>query len=159
MCPTTEQDLGDGVGPARRLALAGSSICLGSDSHALLDPFMEMRGLEYDERLMSGARGHWAAHELLAAATSSGHAAIGWPEAGHLSVGALADLVTIDLSSPRLAARADDHLLELAALSASAADVAYVMNAGRLVVYQGHHVLVDDLGPLLRSSISAVTAP
>ena len=24
MCPTTEQDLGDGVGPARRLALAGS---------------------------------------------------------------------------------------------------------------------------------------
>jgi len=159
MCPTTEQDLGDGVGPARRLALAGSPICLGSDSHALLDPFMEMRSLEYDERLISGARGHWAAHELLAAATSSGHAAIGWPEAGHLSVGAIADLVTIDLGSPHLAARADDHLLELAALSAGAADVVHVVSSGRLVVAEGHHVLVDDLATVLRSSISAVTMP
>ena len=131
MCPTTEQDLGDGIGPARRLALAGSPICLGSDSHAVIDPFLEMRSLEYDERLASGARGHWAAHELLAAATSSGHAAIGWPEAGRISVGALADLVTIDLGSPRLAAAADDHLLELAALSACAADVAHVVSSGK----------------------------
>ena len=49
------------------------------------------------------SRGHWAAHELLAAATATGHRAIGWPEAGRISVGALADLVTIDLGSPRLA--------------------------------------------------------
>ncbi len=120
---------------------------------------MEMRGLEYDERLVSGARGHWAAHELLAAATSSGHAAIGWPEAGCLSVGAIADLVTIDLGSPRLAARADDHLLELVALSAGAADVVHVVSAGRVVVSAGLHVLVDDVATALRASISAVTMP
>jgi cytosine/adenosine deaminase-related metal-dependent hydrolase len=72
-------------------------------------------------------------------------------------VGAIADLVTIDLGSPRLAARADDHLLELAALSAGAADVVHVVSAGRVVVSDGAHVLVDDLATALRSSISAVT--
>ena len=32
MCPTTERDLADGIGPARALADAGSPLTLGSDS-------------------------------------------------------------------------------------------------------------------------------
>src|SRR4029453_12196684 len=32
LCPTTERDLADGVGPARALAAAGSPLCLGSES-------------------------------------------------------------------------------------------------------------------------------
>jgi formiminoglutamate deiminase len=159
MCPTTEQDLGDGIGPARRLAKAGSPISLGSDSHAVVDPFLEMRSLEYDERLASGARGHWAAHELLTAATAAGHQAIGWPEAGRIGVGALADLVTIDLSSPRLARAADDHLVELATLSACAADVTHVVSSGRIIVAGGRHVLVEDVAGALRRSIAAVVQP
>ncbi len=159
MCPTTEQDLGDGIGPARRLAEAGVPVCLGSDSHAVIDPFLEMRSLEYDERLATGARGHWAAHELLAAATASGHLAIGWPEAGRISVGALADLVTINLGSPRLAGAADDHLLELATFSACAADVTHVVSSGKVVVAEGRHALVEDVATELRSSITAVVAP
>jgi formiminoglutamate deiminase len=159
MCPTTEQDLGDGIGPARRLAGVRLPISLGSDSHAMIDPFVEMRSLEYDERLATGVRGHWAAHELLAAATASGHAAVGWPEAGRIATGALADLVTIDLSSPRLATAADDHLLDLAAFSACAADVTHVVSSGKVVVSEGRHVLVEDVAAALRSSISAVVTP
>jgi formiminoglutamate deiminase len=159
MCPTTEQDLGDGIGPARRLAVAGLPVCLGSDSHAVIDPFLEMRSLEYDERLASGARGHWAAHELLAAATASSHLAIGWPEAGRISVGALADLVTVNLGSPRLAGAADDRLLELATFSAGAADVTHVVSSGKVVVAEGHHVVVEDVAAELRSSIAAVVPP
>jgi len=159
MCPTTEQDLGDGIGPAHRLAAAGSPISLGSDSHAVVDPFLEMRSLEYDERLASGARGRWAPHELLTAATVTGHQAIGWPEAGRICVGALADLVTIDLSSPRLARAGDDHLVELAALSACAADVTHVVSSGRVVVAGGRHVLVEDVGGALRKAIAAVVQP
>src|SRR5699024_1671810 len=34
MCPSTEADLADGVGPARRLADAGAAIALGSDQNA-----------------------------------------------------------------------------------------------------------------------------
>ncbi|WP_310530159.1 formimidoylglutamate deiminase, partial [Nocardioides sp.] len=37
LCPTTERDLGDGVGPSRGLADAGARLTLGSDSHAVID--------------------------------------------------------------------------------------------------------------------------
>ena len=53
ICPTTERDLADGIGPARRLLDAGSPLSLGSDQHAVIDPFEEMRGLEMHERLVS----------------------------------------------------------------------------------------------------------
>ncbi len=158
MCPSTEQDLADGIGPARPLADGGSPISLGSDSHALIDIFQEMRGLEYGERSTTGTRGHFAAHELLAAATAQGHLAIGWPEAGTISVGALADLVTLDLSTPRLAGVSEDHLIEMAAFSASAADVAHVVSSGQVVVADGRHVLVDNVAPALAASVAAVAS-
>ena len=67
--PTTERDLADGIGPARRLHDAGCRISIGSDSHAVVDPFEELRGLEMDERLATGERGHWSAAELLGVGT------------------------------------------------------------------------------------------
>ena len=118
-----------------------------------------MRNLEYDERMATGTRGHWAAQELLAAATINGHQAIGWPEAGRISAGSLADLVTIDLSSPRLAGAAGDHVVELAAFSACAADVTHVVSSGRAIVADGRHLTVGDVGAALRSAIAAVVMP
>jgi len=59
-CPTTERDLGDGIGPSRELLAAGSPLSLGSDSHAVIDLFEEMRALEMNERLATQARGHWS---------------------------------------------------------------------------------------------------
>ena len=38
-CPTTERDLADGIGPARELAESGAWLSLGSDQHAVIDPF------------------------------------------------------------------------------------------------------------------------
>jgi len=77
MCPTTEADLGDGIGPARALADAGARIALGSDQNAVVDPFLEMRGLEAGERLASGRRGRFAPAELWVAAGTAGYAALG----------------------------------------------------------------------------------
>jgi len=37
MCPTTERDLGDGIGPTALLAEAGVVMSLGTDSHAVID--------------------------------------------------------------------------------------------------------------------------
>ena len=72
MCPTTERDLADGIGPARALADAGAIIGLGSDQHAVIDPFEEARALELDERLATGLRGRFTQSELLAALTDHG---------------------------------------------------------------------------------------
>ena len=43
LCPTTERDLADGIGPARALADAGARLALGSDSHAVIDLLEEAR--------------------------------------------------------------------------------------------------------------------
>ena len=118
LCPTTERDLADGVGPARALA-----------DHRPAD--------------------------LLAAATASGMDALGW-DAGRLAPGRLADLVTVALTSPRLAgarpADAVDHLV----FAATAADVTSVVASGRQVVRDGRHLLVGDVGAALTRAIAAL---
>ncbi|MGB4777457.1 formimidoylglutamate deiminase, partial [Microbacterium sp.] len=60
MCPTTEADLGDGIGPARRLVDVGCRLALGTDQHAVIDPLLEARALESGERLASGERGRFS---------------------------------------------------------------------------------------------------
>jgi formiminoglutamate deiminase len=135
MCPTTERDLGDGIGPSRELHAAGSPMTLGSDSHAVVDLFEEMRAVELNERLATQQRGHWSAGELLDAATVSGHASLGFPDAGRIAVGQRADLVTVDLASPRTAGCGPTA--ESAVFAASAADVVQVVADGRIVHRRG----------------------
>ncbi|WP_148573100.1 formimidoylglutamate deiminase [Nocardioides caldifontis] len=130
-CPTTERDLGDGVGPFRRLRDAGAPLSVGSDSHAVVDPFEELRAVELDERLVSQERGHWAAEELAAAATYDGHRSLGFADAGRIEVGARADLVTLDTASPRTAGTG--ATLGTVVFAASAADVTHVVVDGRVV--------------------------
>jgi formiminoglutamate deiminase len=134
-CPTTERDLGDGVGPSRLLHDGGSPLTLGSDSHAVVDLFEEMRAVELDERLATRSRGHWSAAELLEAATSNGHRSLGYDDAGRIAVGARADLVTLDTTTPRTAGTGRDE--HTAVFSASAADVAQVVVDGRVVFRRG----------------------
>jgi formiminoglutamate deiminase len=100
-CPTTERDLADGIGPARRLRNSGATLTLGSDSHAVIDLFEEMRAVEMHERLATQKRGHWSALELLAAATYDGHRSLGFDDSGRIAVGQRADLVTVDLDTIR----------------------------------------------------------
>jgi cytosine/adenosine deaminase-related metal-dependent hydrolase len=149
-CPTTERDLGDGIGPSRRLTEAGAVVTLGSDSHAVIDPFEEMRALELDERLASHQRGHWSAAELLTAASAAGHRSLGFADAGEIAVGHRADLVTIELASPRTAGAGDDE--HAAVFAAGAADVTRVMVDGR-VVFDGDH---GGIGAALRETIGRI---
>ncbi len=81
LCPTTEADLGDGIGPARRLADAGATIALGSDQNAVVDPFLEVRGLEAGERLGARRRGVFTPAELDAARSTAGYRSLGCPAA------------------------------------------------------------------------------
>jgi formiminoglutamate deiminase len=130
-CPTTERDLGDGIGPSRLLHDAGTRLTLGSDSHAVVDVFEEMRAVELDERLSTQERGHWSAPELLAAATFDGHRSLGFEGAGRIELGAPADLVTLDTRSVRTAGTGADE--STAVFAASGADVVHVVREGVVV--------------------------
>jgi len=155
MCPTTERDLADGIGPTGALVAAGAGLSLGSDSHAVIDLFEEARGVELDERLATNNRGTHRSASLLEAATVRGHASLGWTTAGVLQPGSLADFVTLSLDSVRTAGADPDSLLETAVFAATAADVVTVVVGGRVVVHRGAHVGFD-VPAELASSISAV---
>ncbi|MFS4096113.1 formimidoylglutamate deiminase [Streptomyces sp. AF1A] len=156
MCPTTERDLADGIGPAVALQRAGSPLSLGSDSHAVIDLLEEARAMELDERLRTRTRGHWTAPALLRAATADGHAALGWGEAGTIEAGALADLTTIALDSVRTAGPAPRLGAETAVFAASAADVRHTVVGGRHVVRDGAHTLVPDVPQALSAAVEAL---
>ena len=154
--PTTERDLADGIGPAYALTSAGVPLTLGSDSNAVIDLFEEARAVELDERLRTERRGHWTAADLMRAATSDGHASLGWPDAGRLEVGGLADFVTVSLDSVRLAGAQEATLLESIVFAATAADVRDVVAGGRRVVAEGEHTQVDDVAAALHDAIMAL---
>ncbi|MFI5026444.1 MAG: amidohydrolase family protein, partial [Solirubrobacterales bacterium] len=157
LCPTTERDLADGVGPARRLAEAGARLSLGTDSNALIDVFEEARAVELDERLVTGLRGGHSVVGLLRAATAGGCAAIGWPEAGTIEPQALADLVTVALDGVGLAGTSVDHALESLVFAATAADVREVIVGGRFGVRDGAHV-DRDVASELNEAIGGLSA-
>jgi formiminoglutamate deiminase len=157
LCPTTEADLADGIGPARELAAAGCPLTLGTDSQAVVDMFEEARGVELGERLATGQRGHFRSGELARAATTDGHASLGWPDAGEIAAGAIADLVTVALDSTRLAGYTTPRTaLAKVIFAASAADVSNVVVGGADLVVDGHHLLVDDVPGALSAAITAV---
>jgi formiminoglutamate deiminase len=132
-CPTTERDLGDGIGPSRALHEAGSALTLGSDSHAVVDLFEEMRAVELDERLATQRRGHWTAAELLVAGTR--HDSLSWDDAGAIAVGKRADLVTIATDHVRTAGTGGDE--QTAVFAAAAENVTHVVADGRVVFREG----------------------
>lgn len=149
-CPTTERDLGDGIGPARELHEAGVRLCLGSDSHAVVDPLEEVRALELHERLTTESRGQLPVSALVAAGTE--HAALGWNGVGQLAPGNSADLITVDLGSLRTAGTEPEG----AVFAATAADVRDVLIAGRWVVADREHQSVRHAESVLAEEIEAL---
>jgi cytosine/adenosine deaminase-related metal-dependent hydrolase len=104
--------------------------------------------VESYERLTGGRRGVFTQTELVDALTVSGHRSLGWDDAGTLAVGMRADLVAVDLDTPRTAGIDPGQV----AMTAGAADVRTVVADGRIVVADGRHVL-GDVGDLLAEAI------
>ncbi len=157
ICPTTERDLADGIGPTADFRTAGIPMTIGTDSHAVIDPFEEIRAIELNERLASLRRGTHQPGELLAIATTSGSRSLGWSEAGRIEPGALADLTTVSLDSPRLAGADPTHVAAAVVFAATAADVRHVVVGGRVIVADGVHRTID-VGAALHHSIAEVWA-
>ena len=104
LCPTTEADLADGIGPFGALAAAGCPLTVGSDSQAVIDLFEETRRIELYERLASrAARPLHRRGARPGRRPGTGTPASAGPTPGRSRRASLADLVTVSLDSPRLA--------------------------------------------------------
>lgn len=132
MCPTTEADLGDGIGPARELGAAGAILSLGTDQHAVVDPYLEQRALEFGERLRSGERGRFSPAEISAAARDGGLRSLGLSEND--------DHLVVRTDSVRTAGSRVAQL----PLTATATDVVEVHVNGEQVAADGIHSRLGD---------------
>ncbi|SDD31727.1 formimidoylglutamate deiminase [Glycomyces harbinensis] len=137
LCPTTERDLADGLGPAHALAEVGVRLSLGTDSNAIVDMFEEARAVEMHERLVSEERGRFDVETLLDAMTR--HDSLGWADAGAIEVGARADFATASLTTARTAGIDPSGVL----YAATAADLTDVVVDGRRIVKAGRHTAID----------------
>jgi formiminoglutamate deiminase len=157
VCPTTERDLADGIGPTSELRSNDAPMTIGTDSHAVVDPFEELRAIELNQRLATLTRGTHQPGELLAVGTSNGARSLGWPDAGRLAPSTLADFTTVSLDSVRLAGADPASLAAAIIFSATAADVHHVVVGGKVIVANGTHQTIE-VPRALSKAIEAVWA-
>lgn len=145
LCPSTEANLGDGLFGLRPYLESGGRIAIGSDSHISINPFEELRWLEYGQRLVSQSRNVSAfddAHvgrELFKRVLEGGVQASGQGISG-LEKGAPADLVALDDDDPMLLGHSDESRLDALVFSGYRLPIDRVMVAGRWCVVDGMHV-------------------
>jgi formimidoylglutamate deiminase len=145
LCPSTEANLGDGLFPLHDFLTAGGNIAIGSDSHVSINPFEELRWLEYGQRLASRSRNVAAieeAHvgrELFSRALRGGAQACGQHAAG-IAAGTPADLVVLDDGDPMLVGHGAASLLDALVFSGYRLPIERVMVNGEWRVVNGEHV-------------------
>jgi formimidoylglutamate deiminase len=151
LCPSTEANLGDGLFRLRRWLQNDGHIAIGSDSHISINPFEELRWLEYGQRLASQQRNVAAiqrAHtgrNLFEAAAVGGALATG-QQSGVLKVGACADLVVLDDDSPMLVGHRTESLLDALVFSGFTLPIDRVMSKGMWQVVEGSHQEQKQIG-------------
>jgi formiminoglutamate deiminase len=161
LCPVTESDLGDGIFPAQAYASQGGRFGIGTDSNVLIDAAVELRTLEYAQRLLHRSRnvlasrtGASTGRTLFDAALEGGARALGVHDSRSpgLVAGAPADLFTLDSKHPSLVGRSGDAVLDSWIFGARSGAVDRVWRHGACVVRDGRHVARDAIEARFRAT-------
>jgi formimidoylglutamate deiminase len=149
LCPSTEANLGDGLFPLQRFLERQGRIAIGSDSHVSINPFEELRWLEYGQRLITqqrniaSVRRNQTGRSLFELAAEGGALATG-QAGGQIRVGDNADLVVLDDDSPMLVGHSTRSLLDALVFSGFTLPIDRVMVGGEWQVLDGRHKDADE---------------
>ena len=163
LAPTTEADLGDGTFAARAYLDAHGAFGVGSDSNTCIDPFAELRQLEWSQRLslqrrnVLGSADAPVGRALYADAARGGARALGRP-AGAVAEGCRADFVVLDADDPALTVQPVEAVLDAAIFGPCRNPVRDVMVAGRWVVREGRHPHEDAVFARYRECMARLPA-
>lgn len=160
LCPTTEGNLGDGIFPAQHFVQEGGTFGIGTDSHIAINPADELRMLEYGQRLAHQSRAVLSSEiscgrTLWNRAVAGGNKALGVAPKD-LAIGAAADCITLDCSSPPFAGKAADTLLDTALFGLPQLPVQDVFVAGKRVVENGRHAAEETAAQGFRKVLERV---
>lgn len=149
LCPSTEANLGDGLFPLHDFLTHDGRIAIGSDSHVSINPFEELRWLEYGQRLATQTRNvaslrHSHVGSELFQRTLEGGAAAGGLGSGQIEAGSAADFVVLCDDDPMLTGHDDASRLDALVFSGYPLPVERVMVGGTWCVTGAEHIRRDD---------------
>jgi formimidoylglutamate deiminase len=163
LCPLTEASLGDGFFNGPEFLESGGRFGVGTDSNIDIDAAVELRQLEYSQRLLHRGRnvmttveGESTGRRLFTQALAGGAQAL-QRECGAIAVGKRADLVVLDSDQPDLAAAKDDVWLDAWIFVAGRAAVKDVFVDGRQVVADGRHHARDASEKRYRATLAKLS--
>jgi formimidoylglutamate deiminase len=140
ICPTTEANLGDGVPMAGQLHSSGAKVGIGSDSNISVDSILELRLLEYAQRLVHQRRNILTTspdgRNLWQRCALGGAQALGQP-AGALQVGRRADFLVLDKDHRGLVSKTSDQIIDSLIFASDSTAIRDVFVAGARVVEDG----------------------
>ncbi|WP_213774261.1 amidohydrolase [Bradyrhizobium sp. dw_78] len=144
--PTSNLRLGSGVARVRRMLTAGINVAIGTDAAVTSDTlnlFEAIRLAALVSRLSERSNQLWlSAREALHAGTVGGAKALGFgSDIGAIKVGAMADLVFLDLSSGPLVPLGNPVNQIVYGEDGSA--IKGVMVAGKMLYENGKHLTID----------------
>lgn len=161
ICPSTEGNLGDGLFGLQRYRNAGGGFAIGTDSHIGLNPFEELRWLDYGQRLYLLRRnifchpGEDSGFVAVTEAWRRGRLSMGLFEdamKGPWSAGTPFDAVIVSADHPLVAGKPAQRRLSSIIYAGDASMLRGVMRRGQWLVEHGqHHQRETILGDYVRT--------
>lgn len=147
ICPITEANLGDGIFPLVSYLDQGGVFAIGSDSHVRIDPFEELRLLEYSQRYRDLKRNRVALESSNGSVgeTLASQAYHGGKNSLGLQIGALqndyyADFIVLNADVPCIRLKNKDNLMNEIIFNTSPRLIDEVYVSGIKRVSSGKHL-------------------
>lgn len=145
-CPQSNLKLGSGIAAVADLLADGVAVAVGTDGPASNDDLDLWEELKLAPLLARGSTGNPEALGAVTAldlATRASARALNLDDVGELTVGAIADVIRVDLDNPTFTPLREDNLLTQLVFAGGSRHVTDVWVAGRPVVVKGQIVTVD----------------
>ena len=152
ICPSTEGNLGDGYFPISDFIEAGGRWCIGSDSHIGINPFEDLRLLDYGQRMskqkrnvmLNGKPGDSSAISY-DAIFDNGHLAAGERKSDYFQVGDALDVLIINSHSPLMTREANEGRLATIVYALDHSAIYGRLKSGEWLVKDGIHIIHDEI--------------
>jgi formimidoylglutamate deiminase len=142
LCPSTEGNLGDGIFRMKEYVKSGGHWSIGTDSHIGINPFEELRMIDYRQRLVTNQRNTFegdAAQIMINESVSQGRLAMGRKTSDHFEIGQPFDALIVSATSHLLADTSEKkRLASIVYTSDSSRNLGTIVN-GKWVVKNQHH--------------------
>lgn len=143
LCPSTEGNLGDGIFRMKEYVKPGGHWTIGTDSHIGLNPFEELRMIDYRQRLVTNLRNTFpgdAASYLVNEAVAQGRKAMGRITNDHFEIGQPFDALVINAGTHLLTDTSEKNRLASIVYTSDSSRNLGTIVSGRWVVKNQHHV-------------------